>query len=86
MDSILQRAALTRKSKLEDMLTPQQKAEAARLRIQVAMENLSHRRRLPFYAGFALVGGFLVGYSPQFKRLLMDNIAGVLRFVTSFKF
>lgn len=86
MDSDVQRAALTMRSRTYTMLTPQERAEDARRRIAEAMENLKLRRRLPACAvAFALAGGFLVGYSPEAKRLFMNNIGGLLRFLATIK-
>jgi hypothetical protein len=71
------------------MLTPQQRADAARRRILEAAISLrgtpastvSGRRRLHSLNGvaLALLGGFLVGYSPVVRAIVIRNADSLLR-------
>jgi hypothetical protein len=73
------------------MLTPQERAEAARRRILKAAQNGSSVS--PGFAGlqpisavaFVLLGGFVLGYSPHAKRVFINNITGLLRFLYNLK-
>lgn len=73
------------------MLTPQERSEAARRRILKAAENVpgsfpSFVGKQPISAvAFALLGGFVIGYSPRVKRVFTNNVAGLLRFLCNLK-
>jgi hypothetical protein len=72
------------------MLTPQQRADAARRRILEAATSLSGppanhtvsgRKKPQFLKGvaLALLGGFLVGYSPLVRAVVIKNADSLLR-------
>lgn len=91
LDRRTQRRTLTARQKDNRMLTPQERSEAARRRILKAAENVPGS--FPGFVGkqpisavaFALLGGFVIGYSPRVKRVLINNVAGLLRFLSNLK-
>ena len=91
LDRSTQRRTVTTRQKDNRMLTPQERSEAARRRILKAAENVPGS--FPGFVGkqpisavaFALLGGFVIGYSPRVKRVFMNNVAGLLRFLGNLK-
>jgi hypothetical protein len=67
----------------EQGLTPKERADAARQRFLEAVSNLHkpagmmfdrHRKESVIFLGVALVAGFVVGYSPQIRRICMTSL------------